>query len=96
MTQQEWRKFGEIQYIRGRLDEMFKIDNFVDLDMSGMRKIDARISKYLAKLESIDPLAYELYHIEKENIKHQIRKVEKTNQYQLNFTEDDSAFNTLK
>ena len=96
MTQQEWRKFGEIQYIRGRLDEMFKIDNFVDLDMSGMRKIDARISKYLTKLESIDPLAYELYHIEKENIKHQIRKVEKTNQYQLNFTEDDSAFNTLK
>ena len=96
MTQQEWRKFGEIQYIRGRLDEMFKIDNFVDLDMSGMRKIDARISKYLTKLESIDPLAYELYHIEKENIKHQIRKVEKTNQYQLNFTEDDSTFNSLK
>ena len=96
MTQQEWRKFGEIQYIRGRLDEMFKIDNFVDLDMSGMRKIDARISKYLSKLESIDPLAYELYHIEKENIKHQIRKVEKTNQYQLNFTEDDSTFNSLK
>ena len=28
MTQQEWRKFGEIQYIRGRLDEMIKIDNF--------------------------------------------------------------------
>ena len=96
MTQQEWRKFGEIQYIRGRLDEMFKIDNFVDLDMSGMRKIDARISKYLSILESIDPLAYELYHIEKENIKHQIRKVEKTNQYQLNFTEDDSTFNSLK
>ena len=96
MTQQEWRKFGEIQYIRGRLDEMIKIDNFVDLDMSGMRKIDARISKYLSKLESIDPLAYELYHIEKENIKHQIRKVEKTNQYELNFNEDDSAFNTLK
>tara|TARA_Y100001973_G_C4983180_1_gene225208 strand:- start:219 stop:506 length:288 start_codon:yes stop_codon:yes gene_type:complete len=94
MTQQEWRKFGEIQYIRGRLDEMIKIDNFVDLDMSGMRKIDARISKYLSKLESIDPLAYELYHIEKENIKHQIRKVEKTNQYQLNFTEDDSTFRT--
>ena len=92
MTQQEWRKFGEIQYIRGRLDEMFKIDNFVDLDMSGMRKIDARISKYLTKLESIDPLAYELYHIEKENIKHQIRKVEKTNQYQLNFTENKDFF----
>ena len=96
MTQQEWRKFGEIQYIRGRLDEMFKIDNFVDLDMSGMRKIDARISKYLTKLESIDPLAYELYHIEKENIKHQIRKVEKTNQYELTFNENDSTLNSSK
>ena len=54
--------------------------------MSAMRKIDARITKYLAKLESIDPLAYELYHIERENVKHQIRKIEKTNQYELTFS----------
>ena len=96
MTQEDWRKFGEIQYIRGRLDEMIKIDNFVNLDMSGMRKIDARISKYLDKLESIDSLAYELYHIERENIKHKIRKIQKTNQYQLNFNENDSTFNSSK
>jgi hypothetical protein len=75
MTQEEWRKFGEIQYIRGRLDEMFKIDGLVDLDMSGMRKLDARISKYLNKLEQIDSMAYELYHIEKQNIQHKIRKI---------------------
>jgi hypothetical protein len=74
MTQEQWRKFGEIQYLRGRLDEMFKIDTFVDLDMSGGRKLDARISKYLIKLEKLDPMAYELYHIEKENIKHTIQR----------------------
>ena len=51
MNKEDWRKFGEIQYLRGRLDEMFKIDQMVDLDMSGGRKVDARISKYLDKLE---------------------------------------------
>lgn len=96
MTQEDWRKFGEIQYIRGRLDEMFKIDNFIHLDMSGMRKIDARISKYLSKLESIDSLAYELYYIERENIKHKIRKIEKTNQYELIFINNDTALNSSK
>ena len=55
MKQEEWRKFGEIQYIRGRLDELFKLDTMVDLDMTGMRKLDARISKYFQKLEKLDP-----------------------------------------
>ena len=75
MKQQDWRKFGEIQYIKGRLDEMFKLDKLVDLDMSGMRLIDARISKYMKKLEILDALSYELYLIEKENIQHKIRKL---------------------
>ena len=54
----------------------------VDLDMSGGRKVDARISKYLDKLERLDPMAFELYHIEKENIRHTIKRNtdEKTNQ----------------
>ncbi len=82
MNKEDWRKFGEIQYLRGRLDEMFKIDQMVDLDMSGGRKVDARISKYLDKLERLDPMAFELYHIEKENIRHTIKRNtdEKTNQ----------------
>ena len=82
MNKEDWRKFGEIQYLRGRLDEMFKIDRMVDLDMSGGRKVDARISKYLDKLERLDPMAFELYHIEKENIRHTIKRNtdEKTNQ----------------
>ena len=74
MKQEEWRKFGDIQYIRGRLDELFKLDTMVDLDMTGMRKLDARISKYFQKLEKLDPMAYELYHIERENIKHTIER----------------------
>tara|TARA_Y100001937_G_scaffold105034_1_gene145546 strand:+ start:166 stop:405 length:240 start_codon:yes stop_codon:yes gene_type:complete len=77
MTDKQWRKFGEIQYLRGRLDEMFKIDNLIDLDMSGMRRIDARIDKYLNKLKSIDEMTYELYLIERDNIKHKIRKLTK-------------------
>ena len=77
MTNKQWRKFGEIQYLRGRLDEMFKIDNLIDLDMSGMRRIDARIDKYLNKLKSIDEMTYELYLIERDNIQHKIRKLTK-------------------
>jgi len=74
MIQEQYRKFAEIQYIRGRLDEMFKLDSMLDLDMSGMRKVDARITKYLNKLERLDSMAYELYHIERENIKHTIQR----------------------
>ena len=77
MTDKQWRKFGEIQYLRGRLDEMFKIDNLIDFDISGMRRIDARIDKYLNKLKSIDEMTYELYLIERDNIQHKIRKLTK-------------------
>jgi len=75
MKQEDWRKFGEIQYIKGRLDEMFKLDKLVDLDMPGIRLIDARISKYMQKLEVLDALSYELYLIEKQNMQHKIRKL---------------------
>ena len=75
MTEEQWKKFGEIQYLKGRLDEMFKLDlELKCLDMHDMRILDARISKYLDKLKSIDPLAYHLYHIERENIKHSIQR----------------------
>tara|TARA_R110001592_G_scaffold192795_14_gene439861 strand:+ start:16108 stop:16347 length:240 start_codon:yes stop_codon:yes gene_type:complete len=75
MKQEDWRKFGEIQYIKGRLDEMFKLDKLVDLDMPGIRLIDARISKYMKKLETLDALSYELYLVEKQNMQHKIRKL---------------------
>ncbi len=82
MKTEDWRKFGEIQYIRGRLDELFKLDQMIYTDMNSGRIIDARISKYFDKLEKLDPMAFELYHIERENIKHTIKRNtdEKTNQ----------------
>ena len=77
MELEQWRKFGEIQYIRGRLDELFKIDSFVDLDMSNGRKLDARISKYMEKLEKLDPLAFELWRVERENMQHTLNRQRK-------------------
>lgn len=77
MTTDDWRTYGEIQYIRGRLDELFKVTNLVNLDMHGIRFIDARISKYMIKLKKVDPMAYELYRIEKENIERSIMRAKK-------------------
>ena len=74
MTTLDWRVYGEVQYIKGRLDELHKLDSLINVDMSSMRIIDARISKYLDKLEQVSPLAFELYHIEKENIKHTLKR----------------------
>lgn len=73
----DWRTYGEVQYLKGRLDELNKINNLVDLDIHSMRIIDARISKYLDKLQAVSPLAFELYHIEKENIKHSLQRENK-------------------
>ena len=77
MKIEDWRTYGEVQYLKGRLDELNKLDSLIDLDMSGMRLVDARISKYLDKLQKVSPLAFELYHIEKENIKHTLERENK-------------------
>jgi len=75
MSEEQWKKFGEIQYLKGRIDELFKLDDELPgMDMHSMRIIDARISKYLDKLASVDALAYQLYLIERENIKHSIQR----------------------
>ena len=74
MKVDDWRIYGEVQYLKGRLDELNKIDNLISMDMHSMRVIDARISKYLDKLQAVSPLAFELYHIEKENIKHTLQR----------------------
>ena len=73
----DWRTYGEVQYLKGRLDELNKLDNLIVLDMNSMRILDARISKYLDKLQAVSPLAFELYHIEKENIKHTLQRENK-------------------
>ena len=83
MKVEDWRIYGEVQYLKGRLDELNKLDGLIYTDMSSTRLVDARISKYLDKLQAVSPLAFELYHIEKENIKHTLERENnktKTNQ----------------
>ena len=78
MSHREWRTFSELQYVRGRLDELYKLLSMLDLDMPGDRILDARISKYLTKMRMIDPMAYELYHIERENISRTVQRKNKS------------------
>jgi hypothetical protein len=63
MTNEEVQKFGEIQYLKGRLDELNKAYPTI-LDLNRRRKIDQRIEKYLIKLKSVDEVAYHLYMVE--------------------------------
>ena len=63
MTREEIHKFGEIQYLKGRLDELFKSEDQM-LDIHGSRKLDQRIEKYLTKLRNVDEVAYHLYQVE--------------------------------
>jgi hypothetical protein len=63
MTNEQILKYGEIQYLRGRLDELHKsIPNVLDLHES--RVLDQRIEKYLHKLRKVDEVAYNLYQVE--------------------------------
>jgi hypothetical protein len=61
MTESDIIKWGEIQYITGRLDELYykAIPNVIDLH--GSRKLDVRVGKYLDKLKEIDELAHLTY-----------------------------------
>lgn len=63
MTDKEISKFGEIQYLKGRLDELFKALPTV-VDVSRSRKLDQRVEKYLIKLRTVDEIAFHLYQVE--------------------------------
>jgi predicted restriction endonuclease len=63
MTDEEIRKYGEIQYLKGRLDELNKALPTV-LNMDRQRKLDQRIEKYLQKLKRVDEVAFHLYQVE--------------------------------
>ena len=66
MTEQELHKLLEIQYLKGRLDELHKaFPTIIDLHRS--RKLDGRITKYYAKLKNTDEVAYHLYLVEIHN-----------------------------
>ena len=63
MTSHEIQKFGEIQYLKGRLDELHKaIPTITNIDRR--RRIDQRISKNFNKLHQVENVAYHLYHVE--------------------------------
>ena len=63
MTEQDIIRYGEVQYLRGRLDELHKaFPTITNLERS--RKLDARIQKYYDKLKATDEVAYCLYLVE--------------------------------
>lgn len=63
MTDQEILKFGEIQYLKGRLDELYKAIPTIT-NMERRRKLDQRIEKYITKFKKVDEVAYHLYQVE--------------------------------
>jgi hypothetical protein len=66
MSEQELHKLMEIQYLKGRLDELHKaFPTITNMDRS--RKLDARIQKYYDKLKNTDEMAYHLYLVERRN-----------------------------
>ena len=95
MTREEINKFGEIQYLKGRLDELFKSSDLM-IDIHGSRKLDQRIEKYLTKLKNVDEVSYHLYNIElktrnksKERSKKEIKSLlEEMIQYESNLSEE--------
>ena len=66
MNEDLLHKFGEIQYLKGRIDELHKALPTV-LDLNRNRKLDMRLQKYYNKLKVTDELAYHLYLVEREN-----------------------------
>lgn len=68
MTLEEIEKYGEIQYLKGRLDELYK--GYVpSASTHDSRMVDYRISKYEKKLKDLDEVSYHLYQVERKNIR---------------------------
>lgn len=63
MDERQLHKLLEIQYLKGRLDELHKaLPTITDLGRS--RKLDVRLDKYYNKLKAVDEIAYHLYQVE--------------------------------
>ena len=62
----EINKLMEIQYLKGRLDELYK--GYVPNKSTTDNRIDdSRISKFENKLKAIDEISFYLYQVEREN-----------------------------
>lgn len=66
MDEKELHKLLEIQYLKGRLDELHKAFPTVT-DLHRSRKLDFRIQKYYDKLKHTDEISYHLYQVERKN-----------------------------
>ena len=68
MEYSEINKLMEIQYLKGRLDELYKgyVPNKSTTDN---RIVDSRISKYETKLKELDEVVYHLYQVERTNVR---------------------------
>ena len=73
MEYKEIHKLMEIQYLTGRLDELYKgyVPNYTS---TSQRIVDTRISKYEDKLIKLDPIAFHLYKVQHTNVKFSKRK----------------------
>ena len=69
MTEKEIQKLLEIQYLKGRIDELHKAIPTVT-DLNRKRKLDVRLDKYYNKLKNTDEISYHLYHVENSNRYH--------------------------
>jgi hypothetical protein len=68
MDYKEIHKLMEIQYLTGRLDELYK--GYVPgYNETNNRIVDTRISKYEDKLMNLDPIAFHLYKVQHNNVK---------------------------
>jgi len=73
MTEQEIHKLLEIQYLKGRIDELHKAIPTVS-NLERKRKLDVRLDKYYKKLKNTDEVAYHLFLVEHHNRMHSKRK----------------------
>ena len=76
MTEKEILKLMEVQYLKGRLDELYK--GYVPYSVeTNNRIVDSRISKYENKLKQTDEASYIQYRLERENLEIARKKREK-------------------
>jgi len=67
MDYKDIHKLAEIQYLTGRLDELYK--GYVPhYNETNNRIVDSRISKYEDKFYNLDPIAFHLYKVQHKNI----------------------------
>jgi hypothetical protein len=95
MTREEIEKYGEIQYLKGRLDELYKSYQPGNPSHTN-RVVDARISKYETKLKELDEVAYHLYQVERTNVRFSKQKSKKIIKNLLEETLSEIQNDTLK